>query len=326
VIDITFICDGGPRAGYGHVARCIEIGKLISEDHKGIKISFAGEYQNKISKRIATNFGESCLINICEIVSSKVIVIDRLSDPEDMNSWDEMLADKIRKLSSHRVALLSGDIDPGDDSFIRIGYQPGGPQPNPPSLLWGFDFAPVAPGILDSKITTRDKNSILIALGGSSNTSAAEEVLSAVKSMSEFSRVNILMSPANRSDLREISGDIDLNIEFHENLPNIAPLLMQSGIVICSHGNLAYEAMALGAPVCLFAQKDFQKTLAARLAELGLVITAGQAGGKDKNDLVTALHKTYASANRLSSLSRESFDGDGLSRIAKIISLGLLQS
>ena len=105
----------------------------------------------------------------------------------------------------------------------------------------------------------------------------------------------------------------------HDDPSSVAALLGQAGVVLTSFGNLGYEALALGAPLCLLGQKRFQVDLAKTFETLGLAVSAGHMETTGAAALADAIDRTRREAAALSDRARRLIDGRGLDRIAQLI-------
>ena len=319
MIDALFVCDASPATGFGHLARCMALATALRAQRDDLQIAFAGQYTERARRRLAAALTAVQLTSVTELPEARLAVIDRLADPNDMNSWDDRLAQHVSKRAHSLFSILSGVVAPKADGFVRIGYQPGGPRAAPPGLLWGFDFAPVAAGLLEYPEVDRDAQSALLALGGDPHGGAFELTLEALKALADIRRIEILASPTGAPVMPTQFLRARQQIVVHEGVPSVAPLLRRAGVVIASHGNLAYEAMALGAPLCLVGQKPFQAALANSLSERGLAVNAGLAVSIDAAALAASIAHTIAQAGQLSERARRAIDGRGLERISALL-------
>jgi len=319
MIDVLFVCDASPTAGFGHLARCVALATALRARCRELQIAFAGEYTERARQYVATTLSAVHFMSVTEIPKAHLAVIDRLADPNDMNSWDDHLAHIVSDRARSRFAILSGTEAPRADGFVRIGYQPGGPQAAPPELLWGFDFAPVSHGLLESPEMDRNARRALLAVGGDPHGRALELTLEALKTLPSIQHIDILASPMGVPIAPAQFLHQRQQFVIHEGVPSVAPLLRRAGVVIASHGNLAYEAMALGAPLCLIGQKPFQAALASRLSDQGLAVNSGLAASISAGDLAAAITHTLEHAAQLTVRARRHIDGRGLERISALL-------
>jgi len=315
---VNFVCNGDSRTGYGHVARCLQLARLSEAERSHVEISFQGSYSDATDRRIRQVLPEAELRPEDEVADADVAVFDRLGHPDELNSHAEALIAKVTEHAARMIYIASGTEAPALPVTAQcIGYQPGGPTPAPPRLLWGWDYAPVAPDLLSYRAAVRDPTRVLVALGGNLDAAPLHLVMSALARFEAIRHIDVLLSPV--VEAVELHGAAHQSLSRHSNVASVGPLLARAGLAIASFGNLTYEALALGTPVCLLAQKAFQHDLAGALAGLGLAVDAGLAGDIDDGALANAIARTRALAPTLAQRGLATVDGLGLQRIAKLI-------
>lgn len=317
-MNLAFVCNGDSQNGFGHVARCLQLAGLLRRSLKPREIVFQGTYSPAVAERIRATLPNVAIRPEEDRIDSALVVVDRLGKPDELDSHPLELLDRLAGRVRRLVYLASGtSAPPTRPGQICIGYQPGGPTPAPPSLLWGFDYAPVAADLLRFGKRSRRMNHALIALGGASDARGLQLALEALDDLSEIETVDILASPT--MSLALPGGKSRQDYRIYRSIPSVGPLLAKAGLVVASFGNLFYEALALGAPVCLLAQKPFQQELATRAVGLGLAVDAGAVAVVSGSALAARLRETIASAETLSRRGPRAVDGRGLDRIAAAI-------
>jgi hypothetical protein len=181
--------------------------------------------------------------------------------------------------------------------------------------LWGYEFAPTC--LTGRGSRSRDPDRLLIALGGNRTSAALKTAMFGAFEFGSFRAIDVLLSPVGTVDPPPPVPGVALQIL--RGVPDVEPLLRSAGTVLTSAGNLCYEALACGAPVCLLAQKQFQADLARRLADEGLAVNAGRAETCSPSDVANALAATSARAAGLSARGAARIPHDGLLRIADIV-------
>lgn len=315
---VNFVCNGDSRTGFGHVARCLQLARLSDSTSGHKQVSFQGSYTDATVRRIREALPRAELRPEEAVVDADVTVFDRLGHPDELNSHAEALIAKVALHTARMIYIASGTAAPAlPDAAQCVGYQPGGPAPAPPKLLWGWDYAPVAPELLAHRGCPRDPTRVLVALGGNPDAAPLRLVLSALARFEAIRHIDVLISPV--VDVGALHVAAHQSVSRHSNVPSVGPLLARAGLVIASFGNLTYEALALGASVCLLAQKEFQRDLAGAMAELGLAVDAGLVHNLDDGVLANAIARTRALAPTLAQRGPATVDGLGLGRIAELI-------
>lgn len=315
---VSFVCNGDSRTGFGHVARCLQLAQLGTAALGTIEVAFQGSYSEAAARRIREVLPDAALRPEETVADADVAVFDRLGDPDELNSHAEALAARVADRTGRLIYIASGTEAPRlPDDALCVGYQPGGPGSAPPALLWGWDYAPVAPDIRSHRGTVRDPGRVLVALGGNRDDAPLHLAMAALARFRAIRQIDVLLSPV--VEAADLQAGAHQSVCRHGNLPSVGPLLARAGLVIASFGNLTYEALALGTPVCLLAQKPFQHDLARAMADLGLAVDAGMADDTDDAALATAIARTRALAPTLTERGPATVDGLGLQRIAGLI-------
>jgi len=241
-----------------------------------------------------------------------------MDDIENPEIFNVKLVNKIKKKSQYFVFMANGLSLPRinyDKYTILIGYKVGGMVNNSTNVYWSLDYAPVN----FKEKNTRLKNNILIALGGAKGSSATNKILKALSLVEDIQTIDFLESPVNPVNINLKLLRPNQVITKHKNLPEIQTILSKAGMALASYGHLAYEAMALGTPLCLFNHKVFQNEYAKNLEKESLCYSGGLLSTLSYEEIAYTIKKTLKNADFLSSNSNKKIDGMGLERIASII-------
>ena len=111
--------------------------------------------------------------------------------------------------------------------------------------------------------------------------------------------IDLLNSPVNPLDLSALVACSQKPLRFLSNVPCLEESIYSAEIIFASYGHLAYEAMAMGKPVCLVGQKDFQARYASELARRGLCVSAGLILDEGVPSLVNSVEETIKRQNSL---------------------------
>lgn len=318
-----FACDGTFRSGFGHAARCLQVAQCMRAAQPGLAVVFQGEFSPGARERLLAAMPDLMLAAPGDDRRADVAFIDRMSDFDDIEACDLGLVADIAARCRKVLYLASGFTVPAlPADVICLGYQPGGPDPLPAGVDWSLDYAPVSSELLRHRGRPRDPASALIAFGGAPDERAPCLAARAVAAMPSIRRVRVLGSPVNAT-MAPLPLRADQQVETCRNVPEIGPLLAEAGVVLCSFGNLGYEALALGAPLVLVGTKRFQSDLADRFAALGIATTAGLLDESGDAAMQAALAAALADGAAMGARARRLIDGHGIDRIANRL-LGLL--
>lgn len=312
-----YVCDGTFRSGFGHAARCLQIAQLMRAARPDLRVVFQGEFSEGAQQRLRSAMPDLVLVTPQDACAADIAFIDRMSDFDDIEACDLALVSAIAGRCRKVVYLASGFTVPTlPQGVVCMGYQPGGPASLPDGVEWSLDYAPVSSHVLRFADLPRDPASALIAFGGAPDERAPCLAARAVASMPAIRHVRVLGSPVNAT-LPTLPLRADQSVETLRNVPEIGPLLAGAGVVLCSFGNLGYEALALGAPLVLVGTKRFQADLADQFAMLGIATTAGLLDETDDAAMRAALASALDDAVALGARARRLIDGHGLDRIAR---------
>jgi spore coat polysaccharide biosynthesis predicted glycosyltransferase SpsG len=314
--DIIFFVDAVSDTGFGHAARCLILADIITENIPDIKIALRGNFSKSATERIIS---ASPKLNIGPVTSSEKAdlgIIDRMADPMDMNATDDSYNQVVANCCHKVIYIASGDIAPKvPDQVLVVGYQPS-EQKTAANILWNLDYAPTN---LIPLTGMPEADRLMIALGGSKDEFNLDKALAAVALTPNICHIDVLVSPVAENVVRPKSLNDKQTVSWHQNVPDITPLINKAGVILVSTGNLAYEAMALGTPVCLVGQKKFQVDIAYAMAAKGMAISAGLLKEISVEHLASALSNTIRLGKDLATRASLLVPLNGLQRLAELI-------
>jgi hypothetical protein len=295
-----------------HLARLVQA--------SGLSCGLFGEFSTEALARIKASAPDISVGTDDEAGLPRVTVVDRLFDSDDAESVDLAAIETCRSKGVRVLCIVSGTLVPKLAADVLIvGYQPSSVE-NADNVHWGLDYAPVPPEAIDRRGTTRDRVRALIALGGHQDLDPLAVVCRALAPIKDIETVEILMSPvATDTKLANLELGAHQSVTVRRGVPDVMTLLAGAGLVIASFGNLVFEALAVGAPVCVVGQKAFQTDLAGKLAALDLCVSAGEVASGREADIRAAIERTLAQREDLSRRAQAAIDGRGFERIAGMI-------
>lgn len=321
-LDILFVCDAHADTGLGHGSRCAHLAKIISKRNQVVKFAFQGTFSDGAKDFISKMAPGVPFLLPEENVAAGTAFVDRMANTQDTEAWSEDIVARLIKTCGRVVYMASGvTAPPLPEGVICIGYQPSNVVSLPPYLFWGLEFAPTYKEVDKGSASgiSREPSRAMVAFGGARNDKHLNTVFEALSLIETITNIDLLGSPVNAPVADNFQLGIHQKLHRHKNGEQLPVLLKRSGLVITSFGNLGYEALAAGAPLCLVGQKRFQVDLAERLEKRGLVVSAGLAGKISKETIGSAIHRTIEKAEELSVVAQKLIDGRGLNRIASII-------
>jgi len=253
-------------------------------------------------------------------VKSKVAFIDMMFDSEDPNYLDIKFIDGVKNRSNKTIVLCSGTKIPNlPADIICIGYQPSINEYMKKNIYWNLNYAPT-PEKNEIEFIKREDKYAFIALGGYKNSNILNVIIPALSSILKIKQVDILFSPVNKKidiSYEDIRNDFKINI--HQFTKSISPFLSRSSIVIASYGNLCFEALSHGAPLCVLGQKSFQSEYSKLLEKKQVAVAIEKPIEKNKEYLYKKFNELFENKNSFSKRASFFIKPGGIKRISNII-------
>ena len=317
---INFFTHGSSDVGFGHLNRCMEIGKQILATGANVRFNFEGiedaHVVSLIEAQLDTTFETA--------IDADISIYDRMDDPQRPEVFDSLLLEGLRSRSSNTVFIANSfEVPAIHASSVIVGYKGLTARKfNNPNIFWGAQYTPIPRDIVFSPTKPWGCRSLSVGLGGG----AKENLMQIIKIVAAnrcSERLKVLLSASNsncRDEILNLSKTHDLEIEILDRVENVSDFLSDSKVLICSYGHLAYEAISLGINVILVAQKPFQHDYGQTLDQLGLVKNLPEIRYLKEKDLHNAIDQ-MASAQSVLSMETQKIkiDNLGITRIANII-------
>lgn len=327
-VDLRFVVDATVQSGFGHAMRCLQLAQQVTAAVPQVRTLFQGSYSPAAHAHILDVLGVDGIADPDAPIQAAVSVIDRMSDAVDINAWDDGLTRSVAAASGSTIAIFSGDRPPAlPPGVIGIGYQPIDADAKIDGWFWGFDYAPVSSNFVElpaGMARRPQRGRLLIALGASPDLDGVRCAVDAALANGMVDGIDVLLSPLHENDAGLRDSFDSSRVVWWSQVADIRPLLLNAEVVMTSYGNLGFEALALGRPVCFLAYKVFQARMAERMAERGVAVNAGIVGQSSVATFSAALSKAFENTADLSRKSRTLFDGKGLDRIRDMIVQELL--
>lgn len=312
--EIVFYTHANNRTGFGHLARCINISKILLSLDKTLKIYFMGRFKKTLKDWISSQL----MVSFAEPKKKYLVIYDRMDDIKNPENININLIKKMQKKSAHLVFLANGKklIKRGIFANITvIGYKIGKELSKKPNIFWDLKYAPVNV----EKINIKSKNSVLIALGGNNGNDNMDKVLKALSKCLTIKNIFLLTSPVNKSTFNSTLIRKNQNIKCFYRVPDINFLLKKVNLVIASYGHLGYEALAAGIPVCFLNQKRFQTIYSKTLVQKNLCFSAGNLKNVTIKKISEGITETISNSDIYIKNLETKFRNSGLRNVAKII-------
>jgi len=196
----------------------------------------------------------------------------------------------------------------GPDALLLLGPQYAVLRP---------EFRTGAPSREPAPVARR----VLVTLGGGDDGGATRAVVEALgRARVDGLEVTVVVGPASprEAELAAAARASRVPVRLVRDAPNMAELMREADLAVAAGGTTAWELCALGVPSVVLVLADNQAPAAARLAALGVAVTAGPATDLVAADLGEAVVKLVFDAERrrhMSELGRLLVDGRGVDRV-----------
>lgn len=322
---IEFICTAGSQVGFGHLRRCLGVGRELAAE--GIEVAITGQLDDAAIAVVNRELPEA---RAAQASPAPVAVIDCMFDPQDPDFYDhDFIADVAGRHACTALVTSSIQVPADLPVDLVIGHMLD-PVEQPQYVLHrGLAWAPVTPGVQSYRTATRDypdrPRRVLVAFGNWHDPAGVLLAIDALVLAALEAEVGVLLPPALQSVEPEIRRrGQGLKLEVWSNVSSVLPLLERCDLLVGSYGNLTFEALALGVPTAVVAIKDFMLGYARRLEAQGCLACPGAVGGLEPAALAKALQQLDGSRRRALGVQGMSLvDGGGLNRIARLLAARL---
>lgn len=317
--DVIFSTHAAASTGFGHAARCAAIAETLLRRQAGLDIVFEGDF----TPEAAVWIRQRAAIRFAEGERGRVGFYDRMDDVADPCICDTGRVADLAARCGETIVMASGIACPDLPSGIQVvGYAPGGDVAQASNRRWSLDYAPVPESLLTVRGMRRDPARAFVALGGAVGDAGIRKALAALSRLPAIKMIDVLGSPVNPVSLPADAVRADQQAMLHAGVPSVAEFLAHAGVVIASYGNLGYEAIGVGAPLCLVGQKRFQAEYAEHLAARGMCVAAGMIGEVSAESLARQIDLCRERAEDLSASCLATIDGRGIERLADMVERG----
>jgi len=324
--DIVYQCDSRPEIGNGHLKRGLDILHALLRMDSGLNLALCGRYADSARRFMDTLLDDRITVIEAEAAEprSDVVVMDTMHRDGDPSYFNPDETKRIAGLGNHFVIISSGlrvDLPVACDLFIDHLPDVDIKGIHPRDVRAGFEYAPVA-----SEFFTHADDSdiarpgwLVAVLGGGpvqiGPSAVAETFYDQVDQ--HFPGFVMVVSPHFPAD--QIAGLRERfpKLELMQGVPTLAPLLQHAGAVICTYGNITYEALSCGKPVFLASYLDFQDEYGAYLEQKGLVVNLGRFDQLDTNKAKHLFDEQRRS--KLANQARGNFRRSGIDEIADML-------
>ena len=164
---------------------------------------------------------------------------------------------------------------------------------------------------------------ILVSFGGSDIENQTPVALNSIKKMNGKINVDVVVGKANKcKKTLKIFCNKNKHFTYHEQIDNIADLMLSSDLSIGSSGSTTWERCCLGLPAIVSISSNDQRDIANSLSRKKCIINLGDVKKLKESSYINVI--TNLKKNDLRNMSKNSMslvDGNGTQRILKHILL-----
>ena len=326
---ILIRCDAHNQVGFGHLSRCLQIIDDLKRQCEEELIFFLwGDFSSKaievVNKRLHdVNFLGGTNYNSLYF---DLGIVDTMFDTYDMEYYSIAELASVRA-QCDKVLLIASSITIPDQLPVDcvVGHMIESQENKIYQILSGLQYAPVEKSVLayrEPEVACNfDVKKVFVAIGSWKDPDSLFSILNGLNEAQYELHVEVLLSLAHQDYLPVLRKyEKEINIKFLQNVPSVFPYLREADIVICSYGNLLFEAMSLGRPCAVVGLKKFQTLYSEILAEKELIYFIGDSKKLSTyaiNKMLNILNWDYR--KKLSNNGIEKIDGLGIQRISNIL-------
>ena len=343
--NIIFIrVDSSTKIGYGHFMRCMALADTLQKNFEinFITRSLEGSLISDIQKKgfgIFRFYSNSEKINEKNDAQKTISLIKKHSGPKNIlivdnyqlsKKWETDVKPFVHKLividdlsnRSHNCDLL---IDQNLHTKVNGLYK--GLIPSNCIKLIGPKFSMIRKKFRMLKKSVKPRTfpikKILVSFGGSDTANQTLIALNSIKKMNRKIDVDVVVGKANKcKKTLKIFCNRNNHFTYHEQIDNIADLMLSSDLSIGSSGSTTWERCCLGLPAIVSISSNDQRDIANSLSRKKCIINLGDVKKLKESSYINVI--TNLKKNDLRNMSKNSMslvDGNGTQRILKHILL-----
>lgn len=337
---IIFRADGNAEIGSGHIIRCLSIADAARDLGEECIFISSSDAMNAVIQRsgyeticMQTDYrdldSEDILAQLKKFDAPTVFVDSYYASAKYLITIKKFCSsvgrkliyiDDIKKFAYPCDVLVNYQIHASQKEYNNI-YTGN----KAPTFLLGTSYAPLRKQFLASEPRSiREKgNSILVSTGGSDPANITVELIRFAKKSTKTFHFIIGAVNAHKSEIiKEAQGAT--NLVFHENVRNMAKLMMTCDVAISAAGSTLYELCATQTPTLTYTIAKNQIPIAEGFSSRGIIKNCGDVGLCGSKQIATAMIKEaidlcndYPKRRHLSSIMGVVTDGNGAKRIAE---------
>ncbi len=345
-MNVLIRCDGSPENGLGHVVRCLTLADELHDVHDchitfamrtgplGIKMVKEKDYEVLTPPKGDLSFDYREWLNECaRNVEAKVLILD-VRDGLQRTTLDEL----------RKEGILIVTIDDPENKRLSADLVFCLPVPQVKRVDWtGFSGEPYVGWewvILRKEFSHAScpksqasgyvlhTPKVLVTMGGSDPHGMTLKVVKAMERLDEDFEVVVVLGAGfqHKKEFGNLLSNCKRRFDVRENVQNMAEIMAQSDLAVASFGVTAYELAAMGVPAIYLCLTEDHAESASAFVEEGMAVCLDVFPHVTKTMLAEALRQLLNDAPKRSQMAdraRQQVDGQGVERVARMISLNL---
>jgi UDP-2,4-diacetamido-2,4,6-trideoxy-beta-L-altropyranose hydrolase len=331
-MQIVFRVDSYKEIAVGHLSRCINLAYALKV--LGIQIIFISYDDEETIRRLEfTGFKYHLIkskINDQKFINEELSKISKYKEEAEVVIVDSYKVSNkyfndIRKLFQTIIYLDDLGLDFDVDMVINPSCKFKSRDYIAPITLCGLDYLILNDEYKLGRIQPIKTKSMLMTFGGIDHYDLTSRLIPLIESIDNKIKINLVIGPYydNLNQIKVAMNKSKSNIKLYKGVKNLRPIMLQSDIAITAGGMSVYELTALSIPTIGIALWNNQKSNIECLAQQGAIIPLYYSEGKEFEELIfESLKKLILDVSlqkKMSAISRSIVDGNGASRISKVI-------
>jgi spore coat polysaccharide biosynthesis protein SpsF len=333
-------CDGGGTLGYGHVKRCLALGRAL-RDREGFGVLFALNGNDSAASVLReAEFETVVLPQFGQANALTVLVEERRPDILVCDARQNLTQQCLARLASR--VQITALIDDGSERRLAATHAYFSPLPQVQALSWtgatcearvGWEWSVL--GFEPARYLTRRKNEaeaprIVVSMGGSDPFDLTRLAARALSRISPPFSAHFVIGPGFRGAAGLIRTLESMSPNFYavENVADLGAEFAQADLALVTFGVTAYELAALGVPALYLAISEDHMLSASAFENAGIGQTLGLARKVRVDDITRMswqLLKDDVRRRDMRAAGLNTIDGRGAERIAADLTAALAE-
>ena len=326
---IVFRVDGGHAMGMGHVYRCMAVAEALKGTSPA-EIHFLMSAEHPEGIALVSRYGYPVRAIPEEGLEPLLLVLREISPNAIVNDLPFLPAEYLRELShvgASTVNLVDSLADlerPYEYAQIIISMLREETE-SMEEYYAGTQYAILREAFQSREKVIRDQPEVLlVTFGGSDPQGLTLKALRALGGIPTTVSIKVVLGPAfsHRQELKHLLARNLRPFEILERVEQMAALIGEADLVICSGGMTVYELAALGTPGIVLCQNAREVQRMERFVQYGTIVNLGlgtEVGEHEIANTVAAGLGDPALRRRLSESGRRLVDGLGTHRVMDVI-------